>query len=335
MLAVTKDPARVGVMLRHIEMPRLAAGDALIRVHAAGICGSDQRIYRSVGTGRPFVIGHELAGEIVQLGDSSRERFRLGDRVAVSICIGCGDCRDCHSGRVNICKTVHEIGITRNGGMAEFAAIPVGNLFVLPDSMEYVTASLADPLACVIHSMTRTVVVPDEWVAVVGPGPLGLIATQYLTKRCGSRVVMVGTRYDRLRVATELGAAQVYDIKAPHVFDAIQARTGGGAAIVYEASGTDSGLSCALRLVRRGGAVILLTVHHEVYLNLESTIRGDVSLIGSICYNHDEFRSALALLETGRVDVSPLTHNLFALTDAERAFASVMSRECLKAIVTH
>src|SRR5207249_5657416 len=121
------------------------------------------------GRGRRFVIGHEIAGEVVEIGERLTEVVP-GTRVVVEICIGCGICRWCKVGRVNLCEKLEELGVTVDGGMTEFVAAPARNIHRLPDSLAFRTAVLADPLACVTRGLEMVPVTSGSWVAVLGPG---------------------------------------------------------------------------------------------------------------------------------------------------------------------
>jgi L-iditol 2-dehydrogenase len=299
-----------------------------------GICGSDQRIYNEVDPARRrrFVLGHEMAGEVVGLGERVAD-IALGSRVGIEICVGCSICRHCKVGRVNLCEKLEEFGVTMDGGMTELVAAPARNIHVLPAGLAFETAVLADPLACVIRGLEMMPVTSGSWVAVLGPGQMGLLATQVLKRILRAKVVMVGTRPDRLALARAMGADETVDVGAGDPVTAVRELTDGGADFVYEAAGTAQALGDGIAMARKGGTVVMLTVHREVRVNLEPAIRGELRLVGAICYSYREYERALALLAEDRLHVDPLLAHVFPLEQAEEAFDFVLTRQGIKAIL--
>lgn len=335
MLAVVKDPAKRGLILEDVPVPTVGPWEVLVRVRAVGICGSDQRIYAEVNPGRRrrFIIGHEIAGEVVEVGERVSE-VPVGARVGIEICIGCGICRHCKVGRVNLCEKLEEFGVTVDGGMTEFVAVPARNIHRLPDGLPFVKAVLADPLACVIRGLEMIPVTSGSWVTVLGPGQMGLLATQVIKRILRARVIVVGTRRDRLALAKAMGADETVNINEGDPVAAVREVTDGGADFVYEAAGNAEALGQAIAMARKGGAVVMLTVHRQVHVNLEPAVRGELHLVGAICYSYREYERALALLAEGRIEVDPLLAHTFPLHQAQEAFDFVLSRQGIKAILT-
>ena len=333
MLAVVKDPAQRGILLEDVPVPGISPWEALVRVRAVGICGSDQRIYQDVSPGRRrrVILGHEIAGEVVAVGERVTD-VPVGARVAIEICVGCGICRHCKVGRVNLCEKLEELGVTVDGGMTEFVAAPARNVHRLPDSLAFRTAVLADPLACVIRGLEMVPVTSGSWVAVLGPGQMGLLALQVLKRILRARVVVVGTRPDRLALARKMGADEVVNLGEVDPVAAVRELTDGGADFVYEVAGSARALDQAIGMARKGGAVVMLTVHREVQVNLEPAVRGELHLMGAICYSYREYERALALLAEGELDVDPLLAHVFPLARAPEAFEFVLTRQGIKAI---
>ena len=333
MLAVVKDPAKLGILLEEVPVPAISPWEARVRVRAVGICGSDQRIYNDVHPGRRkrFILGHEIAGDVAAVGERVTE-VRVGDAVAIEICVGCGICRHCKVGRVNLCEKLEELGVTMDGGMTEFVAAPARNIHRLPDGLAYRTVVLADPLACVIRGLEMVPVTSGSWVAVLGPGQMGLLAVQVLKRILRARIVAVGTRTDRLALARRMGADEVVNLQEADAVAAVRELTDGGADFVYEAAGSALALDQAIAMARKGGSVVMLTVHKQVQVNLEPAVRGELHLVGAICYSYREYERALALLAEGKLDVEPLLTHVFRLPQAQEAFEFVLGRRGIKAI---
>jgi L-iditol 2-dehydrogenase len=252
-LAVVKDPAKRGIVLEDVPVPTVGPWEVLVRVRAAGICGSDQRIYNEVNPARRrrFIIGHEIAGEVVAVGERVTE-VRQGAPVAVEICIGCGICRHCKVGRINLCEKLEELGVTVDGGMTELVAVPGRNVHVLPSGLSFEAAVLADPLACVIRGLEMITVTSGSWVAVLGPGQMGLLATQVIKRILRARVVVIGTRDDRLALARSMGADETVNVRERDAVAAVRELTDGGADFVYEAAGNAEALGQGIAMARKG-----------------------------------------------------------------------------------
>jgi L-iditol 2-dehydrogenase len=333
MLAVVKDFSRKGVSLREVPRPEFSPYEVLVKVKAVGICGSDVRIYNEVAPGRKkIIIGHELAGEVADMGEKVHS-FKKGDRVATAICIGCAICRYCRKGYFNLCDKLEEIGITVDGGMAEYVSVPARNVHRVPEGVSWEEATLADPLSCTVRGLEMVSIQKDSWVTILGPGTIGLLAVQIAKRVLRAKVVVTGTRDDRLSLARKFGADHVVNIKESDPVKFILEVTDGGADFAFEATGQGKALEDAFFSTKRNGSVVALTVHKQVQINMEPVIRNELKVFGSICYNYKEFGQALDLIHKKKVDLEDFTRNLFPLKEIDQAFAFALSRKGLKAIL--
>jgi len=336
MLAVIKDPQKSGIKLEDVPIPKVAPEGILIKVKAVGICGSDLRIYREEDSNKKgrFILGHELSGKVVSWGEKV-EGFREGDRVATEICIGCEECEYCRENLINLCNKLEEIGVTQDGGMAEYVCAPAKNVYKLPAEVSFAEATLADPLACVLRGFDLLKVKPNSWVAILGPGTMGLLATQVVKNILKAKVIIVGARGDeeRLAWAGRFGADEVVNISEKDPVAAVLEITGGGAHYTFEATGVSPALSQALAITRKSGSVVVMTVHKRIEVDMEPLTRKELRIFGSICYNSEGFSRALNLIAEGGVDVKLFTKHTFPLKEAKEAFNSVLSRQGIKAIL--
>ena len=333
MLAVVKDFSRKGVSLQEVPRSEFSPYEVLIRVKAVGICGSDVRIFNEVTPGRKrIIIGHELSGEVVDFGEKVHS-LRKGDRVATSICIGCAICRYCRKGYFNLCDKLEEVGVTIDGGMAEYVSVPARNVHRIPEHVSFEEATLADPLACSIRGLEMVSIQKDSWVCVLGPGTIGLLAVQIAKRVLRARVVVTGTREDRLSLARQFGADYVVNVNQDEPVKFILDKTDGGADFVFEATGSGKALEDAFFSTKRNGSIVAMTVHKQIQINMEPVIRNELKVFGSICYNYKEFDQALDLIAKKKVDLALFTQHTFPLQEYEKAFAFVMSRQGVKAIL--
>ena len=333
MLAVVKDFSREGVSLQEVPQPEFSPYEVLIRVNAVGICGSDVRIFNEVIPGRrKIIIGHELAGEIADFGEKVHS-FKKGDRVATAICIGCAICRYCRKGYFNLCDKLEEIGVTVDGGMAEYVSVPARNVHRIPEHVTFEEATLADPLACSIRGLEMVSIQKDSWVTILGPGTIGLLAVQIAKRVLRAKVIVTGTREDRLALARQFGADHVVNVNHQDPVPLILEMTDGGADFSFEATGSVQALENAFFSTKRNGSIVAMSVHKKVQINMEPVIRNELKVFGSICYNYKEFDQALDLIAKKKVDLELFTPYVFPLREYERAFAFARSRQGVKAIL--
>ena len=335
MLAVVKNPAEVGISLQDVPLPEFSPWEVLLKVKAVGICGSDLRMFKSTDANRRgnYILGHELSGDIVDMGEKVHG-FKKADRVAAEICIGCAICRYCRKGLVNLCENLNEIGVTMNGGMAEFVAVPARNIHRIPDGLSYEVATFADPLACSIRGLELAGIEPGSWVAILGPGAIGLLATKVAKDIRRARVIVTGTNDNRLALAKELGAEHTFNIRNSNPIDEILQVTDGGVDYTFEATGDPDALQQAIYITRKNGAVVIMTVHKQIQIDMEPVIRNELKLFGSICYNYKEFDQAIDLLAKNKIDVKPLIGHNFPLKEAEKAFEFCFARKGVKTLLT-
>jgi len=242
-----------------VAVPKIGPGDILVRVRAALTCGTDVKVFLRGYHARmivpPAVFGHELAGDIVEVGENVRG-FRPGQRVVAANSAPCNECYYCLHGQQNLCEDL----LFNNGAYAEFIRIPARivehNTYEIPSHVGYQDAALSEPLACVLRGLEETAIRPGDSVAVIGLGPIGLMFVR-MVKVCGARVIALGRRQAQLERAARLGAAELVQVGEPATaVRAVRDLTGGrGADAAIEAVGSPATWEMAVQMVRRGGTV--------------------------------------------------------------------------------
>jgi threonine dehydrogenase-like Zn-dependent dehydrogenase len=300
--------------------PVAAAQDVVVRVRVAGLCGTDHRIWagdRQVGY--PRVMGHEFVGHVEAVGRAVT-RVAVGDRVVVEPNYSCGACPLCREGNRNLCLSRTAIGIDVDGGFAEVVRVPGRCCWPAPAGVGDDDLMLTEPLAVVVRAVERARIRAGETAAVVGAGPLGLLALQVLRAR-GARVLCIGRSGRRLPLARELGAQCVHATSegpVPPVARAFSGRE--GVDCVVETAGTADAVNHALEAVRPGGRIVLTGLPHEpTPVAFFSVVRREVTITGSMIYQ-DEFAAAMRLVAARQVLTTPLITHRFPLEDITRAF---------------
>jgi 2-desacetyl-2-hydroxyethyl bacteriochlorophyllide A dehydrogenase len=310
--------------------PQPASGEVLVRVGAAGLCGTDVRIWSGERAVRyPLVMGHEFIGEVAGLG-AGVQNVRVGDRVAVEPNYSCGACALCREGNGNLCAARTAVGIDVDGGFAEYARVPARCCWPAPAGLAPERLLLTEPLAVVVRAAARGGARAGESAAVLGAGTLGLLALQVLRAR-GARVLVVSRSPRRLEVARALGAEAVHALSSGPAAEAARRVSGReGVDLVVETAGTAEAVAQAVALARPGGRVVLTGLPHEPSaVEFFWVVRRELTLLGSMIYR-DEFPEALRLLESGAVRTEPLVTHRFPLDAVGEAFRAHGAPDAIK-----
>ena len=341
--AVLRDFGELTV--ERVPVPAVGPGEALCRVRACGICGTDLKIvggeFRGVWPpSLPFIIGHEWSGVVAALGPGAeRSGLEVGDRVVAENHAGCGSCPLCRVGRYNLCERVREPGYrlyghTAQGALAEYAVRPAVLLHKLPPTIGDVESALVNQGALTVHAVRRARLGLGATVAVFGPGLLGLLMGQVARAAGATRVLTVG-RGARLRLAAELGSDEVVDYQRDEPVAALRAATAGrGVDCVFECSGNPAAVAQALASVRRGGTVALLglTGGASMELPADRLTLDEIDLIG-VRSSPNAYAAMIELMATGAVSVKPLATHVYPLAGVARAFTALERREAVRPIV--
>ena len=321
------------IRVEDVPDPVAGPGEVLVRVRAAGVCGSDLHGYRAGASSPnvpPRVRGHELAGDIVALGPDVTS-LKVGQRVGVEPLVGCGDCTYCLSGAYHLCSRLEHIGGQRRGGFAELAVAPEDKVYPLSDGVSIEVGSLLDVYAVAVHALTQVPVRPGDHVAVIGTGAIGLSIAQ-MASLAGASVAVLGRRDEPLRVATQVAGAVGINVLRQDPVQAVRAWSGDtstagrGADRVYEAvGGVADTLSLALQLaVPRGTVGVVGSFGHPQTLDTGLALRRELTLawIWSYAWREErpEFQIALDLLASGRLQAEPLITHRFPLERIREAF---------------
>lgn len=332
------------IRLEEVPAPQPGPGEAVVRVRAAGICGSDLHGYRDPerSTRHPRTAGHELAGEIAALGPGVTG-LAVGQRVGVEPrhLVSCGHCRWCRRGDTQLCPQLGMVGDQRvhSTGFAEYSLESAAHCYPLPDALPTEVAAILDVYAVAVHAVHRVMVTPAETAVVLGTGPIGLATAQVARASGAGRVIVVGRRADPLRVARQLGCDATVNAAEEDVPAAVRALTGGaGAEVVFEAVGGQAEtLAQAIEVAGRGGRIGVVGAFTGTQsLDPGLGMRKELSLHWVWSYGLwdgvPEFQIALDLLAGGRIDAAPLITHRFPLDQIAAAFAAADDKRTSGAI---
>lgn len=342
MKALVKTRKGVGhIEVRDVAEPSPAEGEVKIKVAACGVCGSDIHVrHDSFPYWPPVILGHEFTGTIVEAGAGCR-RFKEGDRVvAEPHTKACGQCYLCRTGNVQICPEKRSPGWGIDGGMAEFVCYPERLLHAIPEDMSWDQAAVVEPTAnAVTDLLLRTGVTAGDFVAVQGPGPIGLTAAM-VARAAGARdVAVIGTPGDvglRLPKARELGFSHVFNIAETDPVEAVLDLTDGrGADIVVECSGAPAAIPVSASLVRKRGKIcaIGLTGNKTVELPWDAFQFKVVDLIFCLSTEYESWDRTINLIHSGRVPAERLITHREPLENWEKVFDDIEDLHALKGLM--
>ncbi len=298
-----------------LPTPEPAPGEALLRIRACGICGSDLHGWDgSSGRRRPpLVMGHEASGEIAALGDGV-EGWSVGDRVTFDSTIFCGECDACLSGRNNLCGRRRVVGVapveySQAGAFAEFLALPTRILHRLPAALPFTRAALVEPTAIALHAVRLVALRPTDTVVVVGAGMIGLLIVQALRWAGVARIVALDLSDARLALARRLGATHAFNSRTDDVPARVDELTDGlGADATFEVVGATATVNLAIHLARRGGSIVLVgnLAPKTDGFPLQRVVTGEQTIRGSCGAAPDDYRLGLELIGDGTIDAAAI-----------------------------
>lgn len=335
------------------EMPEPGApgpGEVILRIGACGICGTDLEEYRAgplfiaaerphplTGRMAPIILGHEFAGEVVEVGRGVAG-LRAGDRAAPDVMIGCGVCYFCQRHQITQCEAFACLGLSGDGGLAEYCRVPAVNCVRLPDGLPDDHAALAEPLSVSVRAIRKGRLALGETVAVLGGGTIGLFCLQAARNAGASAVYVVEPHARRRELARRLGATAALDPRAVDVAEALREFTRVGPDLMIEASGAVVAAPHAIAAARTGGRIVLVGLPvAATTFNFMAIVATEKEVIGSLAHIYDEdYATAIRLLGEGRVQAEPLISDRIPLDDLlERGLHRLerAAAETLKVIV--
>lgn len=331
-------PGAGNLTLMETAMPVPGPGEALVRIQRSGLCGTDLLVFDDVYRGRkrpvpyPLILGHEAAGEVVELGVGATGP-PPGTRVAIEAVRGCGTCFHCVRGNYNLCQEWHHIGLTIAGALADYVAVPATSLLTLPESINLDNAAVLEPLATVINTLERVRPLPGTPTAVVGPGPFGLLHVQALRAAGVGPIVVFGRPGDeaRLEVARQAGAdhALIADRVSATAY-AADLTDGVGMGLVIETAGTAEGVQTALDITAGKGTMATLGLVRNTDIDVLQVMRKDMTWFGVVAAVRRHWAEAIRLIAAGTLKPEALITHRLPLESALDGFDCLRRREAVK-----
>lgn len=327
------------IRVEEMAVPKTGPGELLLRIEASGICGSDvmewYRIKRA-----PLVLGHEIAGEVVEVG-AGVDRFRKGDRVVASHHVPCNTCRHCLRGHHTVCDTLRRTNFDP-GGFSQFVRLPAINVdrgvYLIPDEVSFEEGTFTEPLACVLRAQRISQLRPGDTVLVIGSGIAGLLHIQMARASGAGRVIATDISEARLRAAKAFGADAVIHASKDIVAEVRQVNGGWLADKVFVCTGARSANLQALESLERGGTLLFFApTDPDVTLPISVNdlfFRNDITLTTSYAGSPADHVGAMELIRAGRIDVDKMITDRLSLSETGKGFQLVAEAQAsIKVII--
>lgn len=327
-----KEPGVIGVT--ELEQRPVQPGEALLKIHAAGICGSDIGAYRGTNglVSYPRIIGHELAGEILSIPEDNPKGLKVGDHVVVEPYMYCGHCYPCSIGRTNCCDNMHVLGVHVDGGMAETFAHPAKWLVKVPDDMPWDIIPIAEPLCIALHGVHRLKLKAGEFIAISGAGPIGMLVAM-VALAYDAHPILIDLVEERLEFARSLGVKYTVNLKTDNLVEKISEYTNGKMVqCALEASGANSAIRATLDIICQAGRIAFTGwPHKETSLPTDMITRKELDLLGARNAYH-EFEEAVELIYSGKVDARRILTKVVTVDEAPATVRDISENpgNCMK-----
>lgn len=322
---------KMNMEIQELPLPAPLDHEVIVKVKACGICGTDQHIFHgqpgSAEVQFPIVLGHELSGEVVQVGKNVTQ-FTVGNRVSIDPNMYCGTCDYCRGNRVHLCDHLQAIGVTRNGGMGEYCAVPAANCYTLPDEISYEEGAMIEPLGCVLHGFNQIKVWPGASVLIIGGGYIGLMMLQVAKMYGASPITVSEPDVTKHELATQLGATEAVN---PEELE----RRKDGFDVVIECVGRKDSMTQAVKMAKKGGTVLLFGVSApdtKIEVQPFDIFSKELTIKGSFInpHTHD---LAISLVQQGKIQIKPLLSHQFSMNELPDIMKEYQSLKVMKGII--
>lgn len=324
--------------IQDVKLRKPKSNEILLKVHACGVCGTDVHIYEgaegSATVFPPVILGHEFSGEVCEIGDDVKN-IKIGDRVCVDPNIYCGNCHFCRKGQVHLCDQITAIGVTIDGGFAEYCIVPEKQAYKLPENVGYEEGALSEPIACCLHGIDQSEINPGDTVLIIGGGTIGLMMLQLAKITGATRLILSEPVKEKRELALKLGADVVLDPVREDFEQAIQSHTQSGVEVAIECVGRKETMEQAIHSARRGGAIMMFGLtppNCEIPLKPFDVFRRELTIKSSFINPFTQAR-AVELLGSGRLKVKELISQVVSLENLSNIFENDDVRKMGKVIL--
>lgn len=330
------------VRIEEVEIPAVQEGEVKIKVEWCGICGSDLHEYLAgpifipgeakhplTNEQAPVILGHEFAGEVVEVADDVKE-LTVGDKVALEPIVFCGECQQCKVGKYNLCDKLGFHGLAGGGGgLAEYTTFPSNMVHKLPEGIDTKEGALIEPLAVAVHAVRKGKFLQGETAAVFGAGPIGLSVIASLKAAGAKEIIAVEIAEARKEYAKEFGADIVLDPTEVNVINEVNKLTANeGVNAAFETTGIQEGFNTAVEVTEKVGRIVIVSIwEDEIEFNLNDIVLTEKEIIGTIAYKN-VFPAVMSMIDDGRIDAKKMITEKISLKEVvENGFEELIQNK--------
>ena len=287
------------------KIPEIGAGEALVRVAYAGICGSDIHVWHGhhPTATYPRIPGHEFSGILENFIGTARDGLKIGDRVVVQPFWSCGLCEPCIRGMDNVCRELKVIGFHEDGSFAEYIRVPLKKVYKLPENVDIRLGAITEPLSVAVHDVRRSGLKCGEKALITGGGPIGMLVALVAQHAGAAEVYVSEINEYRLKFAEKLGIKTINPLKTDLKEETMRITGGKGFDVVYEASGSKPCISAVTDVVKIGGTILMIGMASELHpINLSAVFAKELTVKGVRLHAQQSFEGAIALLQSGKLN---------------------------------
>jgi 2-desacetyl-2-hydroxyethyl bacteriochlorophyllide A dehydrogenase len=310
------------IVLEDYSLRPLEKNELLIKVACCGICGTDKHIYAGKAPSKvPVILGHEYTGTVVEKGNNY-SKFNIDDTVAIDPNINCGYCDYCKKGRVNFCENLKALGVTINGGFAEYSIVPLSQAYLIPKDFNLSVAAFAEPLSCCLRGMEQAGIKHGDSVIIIGGGTIGLMMVQLVKMAGAAKIILIEPEPLKRNLGSELGADYAYSPTDDKIFEEIKELTKLQTDVIIECVGKSDTVELAVKLSGKGTNIVifgLAPLDHNITLNLQYLFKNEIKISNSYL-NPFTFRPAVDLLIAGKINLQKLITNQIPLKSIKNIF---------------
>lgn len=311
------------IEFRNVSKPKANSNQIVVKVMDIGICGSDIHVYHGEHpfTSYPITQGHEVSGEIVELGEEVKN-FYIGQKVTIEPQEFCGKCYPCRNGKYNLCEELKVMGFQTTGTASEYFAVDVSKVTPLPKDMSFEEGAMIEPLAVAVHGIKQMGSVEGLNVAVIGAGPIGNLVAQVAKGMGASKVLVTDVSDLRLKKAKECNIDACINTKEKNFGEALLKEFGPDKAdVIYDCAGNNITMGQAIKYARKGSVIVLVAVFAGLaQVDLAVANDHELDIKSTMMYRHEDYVDAIKLVNEGKVRLAPLISKTFSFRDYQKAY---------------
>ncbi len=323
--------------LSEYPLRQLDSGEVLVGVSYCGVCGTDHHIiYGKAPANIPVILGHEFSGVVTDKADNVND-FQIGEKVAVDPNIYCGKCKYCRKSKVQFCENHQALGVTLNGGFAEYSIVPSSQIYSLPNDFDLSLAAFAEPLSCCLRGIEQAEIKPGDTVTIIGGGSIGLMMIQLVKLSGAAKIILVEPIESRKQIGLKLGADIAFSPNDKNLVKSIFDYTDGGTDVAIECVGKKETVELSLKLAAKGGRIVIFGLaakNETIELNLQELFRNEIKIHNSFL-NPFTFDAAVKLLVSGKINLTGIPTSKVQLKDIKDIFNRVDHTRIIKSQVTN